>query len=169
MYFLYVTTNNINGKKYVGLCSMKKKNWKTYLGSGKILKRAISKYGRKSFSREIISYYDNLENVISAEKNFILENSCHLRDDWYNIAVSFTTQGFKGKKQSEYHKEVMQTLLTGVKRSKESIRKQKKTRLERANDYSYQNHKKLCEHCGNHYGPAPFARFHGNNCKQKPT
>ena len=37
--------------------------------------KAIKKYGSKNFSREIISYYEKLEDVILAERNFILENS----------------------------------------------------------------------------------------------
>lgn len=41
--FIYITTNLINGKKYIG---QKKGYNDTYLGSGKILKLAIKKYGR---------------------------------------------------------------------------------------------------------------------------
>lgn len=139
MYFIYVTTNNVNNKKYVGLCSMKKPNWKSYLGSGKILKRAISKYGTENFTREIIEYHDNIEDAIAAEKNFILQNECHLKEDWYNIAVGFTTQGSKGKKQTEKHRLAMQKLLCGVPRSEESKSKQSETRKQRhANGmYSY--------------------------------
>ena len=50
---IYKTTNLVNGKTYVGQDS---KNNKKYLGSGKILKSAIKKYGRSSFKKEIIEY-----------------------------------------------------------------------------------------------------------------
>jgi hypothetical protein len=43
--FIYITTNAINDKKYVGMCSSVKR-FKGYLGSGILLKQAIAKYGR---------------------------------------------------------------------------------------------------------------------------
>ena len=43
--FIYGTTNNINGMKYIGQKIYDKHgNWKIYLGSGIYLKRAILKY-----------------------------------------------------------------------------------------------------------------------------
>jgi hypothetical protein len=121
---------------------MKKKNWETYLGSGKLLGRAIEKYGKEAFHREIIQYCDSIDEAIKAEKDFILENECHLKEDWYNIAVGFTTQGFRGKKQTEKHKLAMQKLLTGIPKSKESTKKQSETRKQKIKQglYSFNNH-----------------------------
>ena len=51
--FIYITTNNVNGKKYIG----QKKyygNHEVYIGSGVELKNAINKYGKENFTREII-------------------------------------------------------------------------------------------------------------------
>jgi|LakMenEpi03Aug12_release.lakeMendotaPanAssembly.Ray.scaffolds.fasta_scaffold991334_2 group I intron endonuclease len=48
---IYKTTNIINGNFYIGQDS---KNNPMYLGSGKLLNRAIKKYGRSSFKKEII-------------------------------------------------------------------------------------------------------------------
>ena len=47
--FIYITTNNLDGKKYIGQKSYSMPNWKRYLGSGIYLKRAIKKYGRENF------------------------------------------------------------------------------------------------------------------------
>ncbi len=46
--YVYKTTNLINGKIYIGISKKKSKNSLLYLGSGKALKRAVSKYGRKN-------------------------------------------------------------------------------------------------------------------------
>jgi group I intron endonuclease len=190
MYFIYVTTNKVNNKQYVGLCSMKKDNWKSYLGSGKLLHKAIKKYGQHNFERRIIQYCNTIEEAIIAERDFILENECHLKEEWYNIAVGFTTQGSKGKKQTEKHRIAMQKLLTGVPKDESSKQKQSKTRREKISQgvYSFNNHteqqlnsvksvglsnkgkihkKTLCIHCGNSYGPSPYARLHGDKCKLK--
>lgn len=53
-YLVYKTTNNINSKFYIG--SHQTNNIDDgYLGSGKILKQAINKYGRENFTRIIIA------------------------------------------------------------------------------------------------------------------
>ena len=44
--FIYITTNHINGKKYIGQRKYDKQGkWKEYLGSGVVLSKAIKKYG----------------------------------------------------------------------------------------------------------------------------
>ena len=48
---IYKTTNIINGNFYIGQDS---KNNPKYLGSGKLLNRAIEKYGRSSFEKVIL-------------------------------------------------------------------------------------------------------------------
>lgn len=45
-YFIYCTTNMVNGKIYVGKHKTTRLN-DGYIGSGKLLKHAINKYGRE--------------------------------------------------------------------------------------------------------------------------
>ena len=52
--YVYKTTNQINNKIYIGISKKKSDESITYLGSGKAFKRAIDKYGRINFSKEII-------------------------------------------------------------------------------------------------------------------
>lgn len=49
--WLYITTNIINGKQYIGQTTNIRPN---YLGSGEAIKNAIQKYGRNNFIRENI-------------------------------------------------------------------------------------------------------------------
>lgn len=192
MYFVYITTNLVNNKKYLGLSSMKKKNWETYLGSGKILTRAVQKYGKSNFRRDIIQYFDERDDAIDEEKRLILEYGCHLSTEWYNIATGFTTQGFRGKKHTEKHKEYLRNLYKGKPRPPGVIEKMLTIRQEKINsgELTFFNHtpqqlesirktglanrgrkhkKTQCEVCGGSYGPTPYVRFHGKNCKANPS
>jgi group I intron endonuclease len=64
--YFYKTTNIINGRYYYG--SGSKKN---YLGSGKILLEAVSKYGKENFKIEILKYFDTREDAFIFEDKFL--------------------------------------------------------------------------------------------------
>lgn len=97
--FVYVTTNNINNKKYVGICALHRPNHRTYLGSGKYLKKAIKKYGSSNFSREIVKYCLTQEDLIQAEIDMIKGNNCVKDSNWYNVSTGGKASlGFTGKK-----------------------------------------------------------------------
>lgn len=81
-HFIYKTTNNINGKYYYGAHSTENEN-DSYLGSGLALQRSIKKYGAENFSREIVQYCDNTEELYDKEKSIIKE---HLHNEkCYNM------------------------------------------------------------------------------------
>ena len=86
--FVYITTNHINGKRYIG-----QKNydayghWKNYLGSGVVLKSAIKKYGVSNFSKEIIEECKTVEELNEREKYWIEYYSAVKSDDFYNVAL----------------------------------------------------------------------------------
>lgn len=85
--FIYITTNHINGKKYIGQKQYDKNNkWKTYLGSGIYLKRAINKYGVENFSKEIIENCATKSVLDEREKYWIKYYNAIESDKFYNIA-----------------------------------------------------------------------------------
>jgi group I intron endonuclease len=80
---IYLTTNLINGKKYIGMC--KSTHTKNYLGSGKLLKYAIKKYGRENFTREVLEECKDLESLSSAEEFWIKKYNAVNDDSYYNL------------------------------------------------------------------------------------
>lgn len=80
---IYCTTNLINGKKYIG---KDEKNCKSYLGSGKIFKKALIKYGKSNFKKEILAFCDTKENLSNLEKLYINIYEADTSGKFYNIA-----------------------------------------------------------------------------------
>jgi len=102
--FIYLTTNNVNGKRYIGQKNFDKRSrWKKYLGSGMLLARAVKKYGRVNFSREIIAITYSKEESDLLEIEFIKNHRAVESDDYYNIC--YGGQGTTGLYPSEETKQ----------------------------------------------------------------
>lgn len=82
-YYIYMTTNLINGKKYIGKHYGEIND--SYLGSGKLLKRAIEKYGKENFLREILDFSKDEEENCEKEKYYIALYDAVHNDMFYNI------------------------------------------------------------------------------------
>lgn len=96
IYFIYITTNLINGKKYIG----KHLGYvdDDYLGSGTVLLYAIKKYGKENFYREIIDFSETEDENCEKEKYYIaLYDACD-NPMFYNIheggSGGNTTKGY---------------------------------------------------------------------------
>lgn len=76
-YTVYKITNNINKKYYIGKHQTKDLN-DGYMGSGKLLKRAIKKYGLVNFSKEILHVFQTEQEMNDKEKELvILQEMCY--------------------------------------------------------------------------------------------
>jgi GIY-YIG catalytic domain len=71
-YTVYRTTNAINGKTYVGVHKTKNPNDR-YLGSGLALKNAVARYGRGSFTKEVLFDFDTADAAYAKEKELVNE------------------------------------------------------------------------------------------------
>lgn len=69
-YTVYKTTNKINGKVYVGFHKTTDPN-DDYLGSGKIFKRALKKYGKENFIKEVLFVFNTAEEMFSKEAEIV--------------------------------------------------------------------------------------------------
>ncbi|WP_445480364.1 hypothetical protein ACULLL_09415 [Lysinibacillus irui] len=87
--FIYVTTNKINGKKYIGKCIYGRvNNWENYLGSGVYLKRAIKKYGKENFERKIIINACSEEELNELEEYYLNYFDVVNSTEYYNIKLT---------------------------------------------------------------------------------
>ena len=82
-YTIYKITNTVNGKIYIGKHQTKDLN-DGYMGSGKMLQRAQSKYGIKNFVKEILHVFDTEEEMNAKEAELVTEEFCS-REETYNI------------------------------------------------------------------------------------
>ena len=69
--YIYKTTNLVTGMVYIGQTCRQDQRVNRYLGSGKWLKRAIKKYGKANFCKEIICWCSDNDQLNRMEKLYI--------------------------------------------------------------------------------------------------
>lgn len=129
---IYEVENLLNGKKYIGKDS---KNRSNYLGSGKYIKLAVSKYGKENFSKKILEVCTSLEELNTREIYWLQKLKCKESVEYYN-ATDTLTPCRAGKRLTEDHKEKISKAHKGKKmppRSAETIAKQVATRSQNGN------------------------------------
>ena len=78
-YTIYKITNKINNKYYVGMHKTDNLN-DEYMGSGKLIRAAIKKYGIDNFVKEILFVFDNEEDMKNKEKELVV-----ISEETYNL------------------------------------------------------------------------------------
>lgn len=89
--YIYITTNLINNKKYIGQRHCPCNNIEEalldpYLGSGRDLKKAIFKYGSNNFTKEILELCNTKEQLNKQEKYWIDKYNAVQNRQFYNLA-----------------------------------------------------------------------------------
>lgn len=136
-YIVYKTTNQINNKFYIGV---HKKNGRNYLGSGKLLKQAIKKYGRENFIRETLQEFTIEQDAYDYEKELVNEEMiknplCYnlveggghpptfYNENHYHWNKRGSLSHMYGRKCSEEQKEKTRNTLNGHYVSEDTIKK----------------------------------------------
>lgn len=82
-YICYITTNILNGKKYIGSHVTLDIN-DSYMGSGVYLKKALKKYGKENFKREILAKVNNYNLMKELEEYYIEYYNAYSSNMFYN-------------------------------------------------------------------------------------
>ena len=82
---VYLTTNIINGKQYIGDHSTNNLEKDKYLGSGILIVNAIKKYGKKNFIKKILEEFNTKEEAFQAQRNYIIKYNT-LKPNGYNLS-----------------------------------------------------------------------------------
>lgn len=109
-YTIYSITNILDGKVYIG--KHKTKNLDDgYMGSGTLIRRAISKHGIENFKKEILFVFSSKDEMDSKEKELVNE-AFVLSTSTYNLSLGGkggwdilkAKTAFLGKKHTEFSK-----------------------------------------------------------------
>ena len=81
-YYIYLTTNKITGKKYIG--QHKGKPNDNYFGSGTTILKALKKYGKENFTKEILCFCETREEADVKEQEYIAAFNAVEDKSFYN-------------------------------------------------------------------------------------
>lgn len=85
--FIYMTHNMVNGKKYIGQKRINATGtyWEDYLGSGKLLLRAVEKYGKENFYKDILDVAYDEGELNKKEIDWIQKYDAVRDENFYNL------------------------------------------------------------------------------------
>ena len=85
-YYVYITTNLVNGKQYIGerTCNKADPNKDSYLGSGVLFKQKLIEYGKENFKKEILEFFVNKLDAFNAQEKYIKLYKTHVSQGGYN-------------------------------------------------------------------------------------
>jgi group I intron endonuclease len=140
---IYKTTNLINGKIYIGQDTNNDPN---YMGSGKIIKEAIKKYGKSRFVKEILEECKTIDQLNEREIYWIsLFNSTDNKIGYNILRGGLGSKGFKQSpdviekirenSNSDKFKEIMSSPEVSSRISEGQLKSEKKKGLHSSEEY----------------------------------
>lgn len=120
--YIYLTTNKINGKIYIGQHKNKEYNEK-YLGSGVLIRKAINKYGKENFSNKLLEWCYSEKELNEKEQLWIKKLDCLANTNkGYNLSIGGNQvtpiHGYTEEQRKEYGRKIS-IANKGKKRSEE--------------------------------------------------
>ncbi len=123
-HYIYIITNLTNKKQYIGEHSSNTED--EYMGSGLLIKKALKKYGRKNFKKEILEFFPSKKEAFDSQGRYIKQCNT-LVPNGYNIdknggtrpSLEFINEKIsnknKGIKRNEDSKKKLSQIMTGEK------------------------------------------------------
>ena len=162
-YIIYRTTNIVNGKIYIGKHQTKDVE-DGYLGSGIALEKAIKKYGKASFKKEVLFVFDSEDEMNQKEKELVTESFIASNSN-YNMGVGGEGGShFKGKKHSEETKTKLSEMAKKKRHSAEA--KKKISESNRRRVLSNETKQKLSEKAKLRFSSVESKKKHSDNMKK---
>lgn len=129
---VYLTTNTINNKKYIGKDS---KNNPKYLGSGVLLLEDIKKYGKENFIKEILEFCSSDEELTLQETYWITKLNALYSDEFYNLVDYSAGWNLKklGKTKYNHIREKISNSAKGILKPSLKTDNIRKEKLSKAN------------------------------------
>lgn len=153
-YYIYLTTNKINNKKYIG--QHKGSLTDRYFGSGILLQKAIEKYGKDNFAKEILEICNSQEELDEKEKYWIKKYDAINSEEFYNLSEGGQKgDGWKAfqrwrqhnpEKAKELGKKSAERLRQWEKEHPEEQKKNTQRLLDAAHDWAKNNPDKVTAH-----------------------
>jgi len=124
--FIYEWTNKLNGKKYIGSHIGNVDDG--YIGSGKVFKQAIKKYGIENFTRNILEYIDinDQKYLLEREKYHLDKVNAYYSKNYYNVAKDViggdTKAGWSEERRKKFKQRIKNIWANRSEEEKDKIR-----------------------------------------------
>jgi group I intron endonuclease len=128
-HYVYLTTNLINGKQYVGDHTININKRDSYLGSGALIKEDQKIYGKDNFSKKILEYFNSKEEAYQAQRKYIKQFNTHISQGGYN-------KNWTGGQWATIQSEETKRKISIAGKGKKSPRKGKKLPIEHTKNIS---------------------------------
>jgi len=153
--FVYMTTNKITGKKYIGKHTTNDLN-DGYFGSNEKLLEDIKTLGKENFKREILEFAQTANELTAKESYHLRKNKVVEREDFYNetYVASGGRVPFETWSPERYQKyiEHQRKVQTGKKRSQKTRERISKNNVGfKGKNHTEESRKKISEVMKNKY------------------
>lgn len=157
---IYKVVNKLNGKIYIGAHSTNNPD-DNYYGSGKLILRALKKYGVENFEKEILFVFGTKSEMFARERELVTQNFVDRRDT-YNVNVGGDTPPMP--EHTEESRQQVSERFKGIKLSEEHKQKISKTKKDGYHPY---RGKKLTKEHKEKNRQAQLSRKHSEETKAK--
>ena len=121
IHYVYLTTNLINGKQYIGDHTINLNQKLYYPGSGVQLKNDVKKYKSFNFFKEILEWFSTRREAFNAQEKYVKLYKTHISQGGYNM--NWTGETYHGGAHSKETKLKMRNVKLGKKATKETREK----------------------------------------------